>query len=138
MRRILLVAAAALAMGALFAMHGMPVVATSMTPQPSAHSAMPPVAIAGHADHGAATFVGTTGIGVVETATHDRPAPHAHSLAHLCLAILAGTLVLLILTLRRRPIAGVSRMAVARERVRTLVPRAVGPPSLSELCLLRC
>jgi hypothetical protein len=130
-RRVLVGAAAALALFALVIMHGLPLAASNASPEPTVH-AMPMAA--SHEGH---SMPERTGAAMTQTSP-DAPAPHEHTLAHLCLAVLTGALLLLLLVVRRRPLGADLAIASLAARVRTLVPRAVGPPALAELGLLRC
>lgn len=130
-RRVLVGAAAALALFALVIMHGLPLAASNASPGPTVH-AMPMVA--SHEGH---AMPEPTGAAMTQTSP-DAPAPHEHTLAHLCLAVLTGALLLLLLVVRRRPLGADPAIASLATRVRALVPRAVGPPALAELGLLRC
>lgn len=132
-RRASLVIATAVALVALVGMHGLPLVATSTVGQQSVHATASLVTSHDHDGMPAPQ----DGIALARTASDHAPGPHSHSLVHLCLAVLLGALSVLVLVLRRGTVLGV-RAPTSSLRVRSLVPRAVGPPSLSELCLLRC
>ena len=129
-RRVLVGAAAALALFALVIMHGLPLAASTVSPAPTVH-AMPTTAHEGH------VMPASTGVTVHQTSP-DTPAPHEHTLAHLCLAVLTSALLLLLIVVRRRPLGADATRPSLAVRVRALVPRAVGPPALAELGLLRC
>ena len=129
-RRLGLVIATAAALVALGGMHGLPLVAMSTSGQQTVHAT---ASLTELHDHDAAAGPHT----VSSMASDHAPGSHSHSLAHLCLAVLLGALSVLVLVLRWPPVLGMCA-PVSSRRVRSLVPRAVGPPSLSELCLLRC
>ena len=124
-------AAAALALFALVIMHGLPLAASTPSPEPTVH-ALPVMA-----PHEGDAMPASTGATVAQTSP-DTPAPHEHTLAHLCLAVLTSALLLLLIVVRRRPLSADVVLASLAARARVLIPRAVGPPALAELGLLRC
>ena len=64
-------------------------------------------------------------------------APHAHSVWHLCLAVLVAFAGLALAASVGRRLTDL--LAVVRGRwIRVLESRALDPPSLTGLCLLRC
>ena len=123
-----------LALLALTAMHVLPAMAQDAQPLMAGmvHAVDAP-ASAVHVDAGSVPVQTDTG------STHDAGGSpwHGHSLVHLCLAVLAVGLTLL-LARSRRPTSG-SLMSwprlVAR---RPLFMHEIGPPGLASLCVVRC
>ncbi len=123
-----------LALLALTAMHVLPAVAQDAPPLMAGmvHAVGAP-ASAVHVDGASAAMQPDTG------ATHDAGgAPwHGHSLVHLCLAVLAVGLTLM-LARSRHPASG-ALMSWPRLVVRRpLFVHEIGPPGLASLCVVRC
>ncbi len=134
----------ALALFGLIAMHGLPLTPTAAlaaTPAGESHHAVASDAVAvdmGHAHH-SATAMPLAPVTPVAATSDDAgsTAPHAHSVWHLCLAVLVAVAGLGLAASVGRRITDL--MPRARGRlVRVLESRALDPPSLMGLCLLRC
>lgn len=125
---------------ALTAMHALPMAAasTSHTPAMAASAAVPDVHVgAMHLGHGDATPISPTATATAAAQNTGGVPSHGHTLLHLCVAVLAVALLLLLAArLRQRPWTRPPHLRVPS--LRALLTRDVDPPTLAGLCVLRC
>ena len=142
-------ATAAVALFALVAMHGLPF--TGTTPAAAPAAAAVPAAASHHAaasgdmaaamthDHDPVAAMPAAPAAPVSVTSDDAgsTALHAHSVWHLCLAVLVAVAgIALAVSVGRRITDVIPR--VRGRLVRVLESRALDPPTQAGLCLLRC